>query len=369
MSDYEQAVFISYAWGQENEEREKIVNQLDQSLQKRGLKIIRDKRDLGYKGSIRDFMTRIGEGGCVIVVLSDKYLRSKNCMFELVEIAENKQFADRIFPIILPDAKIYDAVDRINYIEFWEQEKAELNERIRTLKDLSNIMEVSAELNDYDRFRDEIDKLTSILKDMNSLTPDMLRDADFQQLYDALVERMSSSWKKTKSSDTSSNFLAKPATKKERKIMDPITLATAATSLLAPFIKKAETAALDKITEKFPESVGKVWDAITKKSSSIAEAASDLAKNPDDADNEVFFKKQLQKVLEKDQDFAGLLTDLLEKAKGDSTINIGDNNIVAMNNSNVIKGEINVRGGNISSGGNITFGHTQQTNLPGDKGK
>jgi len=104
METYEQGVYISYAWG---EEREEIVNELDQSLQARGIKIIRDKRDLGYKGSIKEFMEQIGRGLCVIVVISDKYLRSRNCMFELVEIAENKQFFDRIFPIILKDAAIW----------------------------------------------------------------------------------------------------------------------------------------------------------------------------------------------------------------------------------------------------------------------
>ena len=40
---YEQSVFISCAWGGESEE---IVNQIDQDLQQRGLKMIRDKRDL-----------------------------------------------------------------------------------------------------------------------------------------------------------------------------------------------------------------------------------------------------------------------------------------------------------------------------------
>src|SRR5215213_5077553 len=103
MTDYEQAVFISYAWGGE---REQVVNQIDQALQAQGLKIIRDKRDLGFKGSIREFMERIGQGNCVIVVVSDKYLRSENCMYELVEIAENKQFQDRIFPVVLGDANI-----------------------------------------------------------------------------------------------------------------------------------------------------------------------------------------------------------------------------------------------------------------------
>src|ERR1044071_377523 len=105
MEEYEQAVFISYAWGGESEE---IVNQIDQALQQRGLKIIRDRRDLGYKDSISAFMERIGQGNCVIVVISDKYLRSPNCMFELLEIAQEKQFHDRVFPIALSDANIYD---------------------------------------------------------------------------------------------------------------------------------------------------------------------------------------------------------------------------------------------------------------------
>jgi len=51
MQDYEQAVFISYAWGGESEE---IVNQLDEALQKRGVKITRDKQDLDIRDPSRN---------------------------------------------------------------------------------------------------------------------------------------------------------------------------------------------------------------------------------------------------------------------------------------------------------------------------
>ena len=190
MAENEQKVFISYAWGEETSEREAIVNQIDQSLQKRGLKIIRDKRDLGYKGSIRKFMERIGEGDSIIVVISDKYLRSKNCMFELVQISKNKQLADRIFPIVLSDAKIYDAGDRLDYVEHWEKEKARLNKKLRDLTDFSNIQSVHEELNDYDDFRDEIDGLAGLLKDMNTLNPAMHKDSDFSELFTAIEKRM-----------------------------------------------------------------------------------------------------------------------------------------------------------------------------------
>jgi TIR domain-containing protein len=186
MTQYQNSVFISYAWGGE---REEIVNQIDESLRARGVKIIRDKRDLGYKGSIKEFMERIGQGNCVIVVVSDKYLRSPNCMFELVEIAENKQFHDRIFPILLADADIYDPVKRINYIKHWEQKRAQLAEAIKSV-DPANLHGIREEMDIYDRIRDQVSGLTSTLKDMNTLTPDMHRDANFTQLYDALEKRM-----------------------------------------------------------------------------------------------------------------------------------------------------------------------------------
>jgi internalin A len=91
-------IFFSYAWGGESE---RIANKLEASLQERGILVVRDKRDLDYKGIIRDFMQRIGQAFAVVLVVSDKYLMSSNCMFELVEVAKNKDIQDRIFPVVL----------------------------------------------------------------------------------------------------------------------------------------------------------------------------------------------------------------------------------------------------------------------------
>ena len=189
MQEYDQAVFISYAWGGE---REEIVNQIDEALQQRGIKIIRDKRDLGYKGSITGFMERIGQGNCVILVISDKYLRSPNCMFELVEIAENKEFHDRIFPVVLGDADIYDPVKRVEYVKHWEIKRAELAEAMKSL-DPANLQGIREDMDLYDRIRDKVSGLASTLKDMNTLTPDMHRDSDFNDLYTAIEKRMKES--------------------------------------------------------------------------------------------------------------------------------------------------------------------------------
>jgi formylglycine-generating enzyme required for sulfatase activity len=189
MSEYEQAVFISYAWGGD---REEVVNQIDQALQARGIKIIRDKRDLGYKGSIKEFMERIGQGNCVIVVISDKYLRSPNCMFELVEIADGKEFHERIFPVVLSDADIYNPLKRIEYIEFWEAKIAELDSAMRKVG-MANLQGIRDDIDQYTRIRANIAELTNILKDMNTLTPDMHRDSDFNDMYTGIAERMKES--------------------------------------------------------------------------------------------------------------------------------------------------------------------------------
>jgi small GTP-binding protein len=112
-------IYISYAWGGDSEA---LVNQLDDAFQARGVTIVRDKRDLGFKGRIKAFMESIGQGKCVILVISEKYLKSENCLFELLQVAKHGEFTDRIFPMVLDDARIYKAKDRIRYVRYWEQQ-------------------------------------------------------------------------------------------------------------------------------------------------------------------------------------------------------------------------------------------------------
>ncbi len=181
-----QEVFISYAWRGDSEN---IVNEIDQAFRKRGVTIVRDKRDLGYKGSIKGFMERIGRGKSIVVVLSDKYLRSKNCMFELMQIAENQQFKDRVFPVVLSDANIYEAVKRVEYIKYWENKKAELDAAMKGVGS-EKLHGIREEIDLFDSIRDQIAGLIDTLQDMNTLTPDMHRDSDFQSLFDAVMEKL-----------------------------------------------------------------------------------------------------------------------------------------------------------------------------------
>jgi internalin A len=187
--EFEKEIFISYAWGGESEQ---FVNQLDETLQAKGIKIIRDKRDLGYKGLIKAFMERIGRGKCAIAVISDKYLKSPNCMFELVQIAKNGEFYHRIFPIVLADAQIYKPVARLKYIKHWEDEIKELDEGMREVG-AANLQGFREEIDQYTEIRNTIAELTNLLKDMNTLTPDIHSKSDFEELLNAIAQRLDES--------------------------------------------------------------------------------------------------------------------------------------------------------------------------------
>ena len=186
MPGYEQAVFISYAWGGV---REEFVNEIDNALQSRGIKIKRDKRELEYRGSIKEFMERIGHGDCVIVVISDKYLRSPNCMFELVEIAENKDFDGRVFPIILEDANIYDPMVQTDYLIHWDEKIKKLREKLAQTE-RGYTRGLDEQLNLFLRIRSKVDEITTILKDMNVLTPSVHQASGFNELYEAIIRRL-----------------------------------------------------------------------------------------------------------------------------------------------------------------------------------
>ncbi len=185
--DHEKEVFISYAW---TDASNAIVDQIEEACKDRSVTLRCDRDELRYKDSIRDFMGRIGRGKCIAVVLSKQYLQSKSCMFELTEIAAHEDLWDRVFPIVLEDSNIYDAMGRLGYVKHWEQKKAELDAAMKEVasEDLQGIRE---EIDLFAKIRTTIAGIVDILADMNALTPEQHRGSNFQALLSALDARLS----------------------------------------------------------------------------------------------------------------------------------------------------------------------------------
>jgi internalin A len=106
-------------------------------------------------------------------------------MYELVEIADHKEFQKRVSPVVLGDAHIYKPVGRAAYIKHWEEEINQLDAAIRDVM-LTKTDNLLADLNKYRRIRDRFDDMTHLLSDMNTLTSDVLAANGFAALIRAI---------------------------------------------------------------------------------------------------------------------------------------------------------------------------------------
>jgi TIR domain len=184
-------IYFSYAWGSENET---IINELYDSLKKDGFNIIRDKVNLGYKGSISKFMTDIGKGNFVIVALSDKYLKSKFCMFELYEIYLNArmdkdEFLKKIFPIRVEEINLSNPAVANGYSDYWEAEEKNWQKLLE-----QNSGSITPEqINQYQlvkRIVTDLGNLLSFLADVNALNTVQLSKDNFAEIKTELKKAM-----------------------------------------------------------------------------------------------------------------------------------------------------------------------------------
>ena len=126
------AVYISYAWGDDHSDagrqRGEAVERLSDKLIEWGYEIVRDKNELHNGDLISKFVQRIGRGNRVLVILSEKYLLSANCMTELFyvyqrSIGDKEEFLRRVIPVVVDDARgITQWQEPVKYAEHWRRE-------------------------------------------------------------------------------------------------------------------------------------------------------------------------------------------------------------------------------------------------------
>lgn len=193
-----QAIYFSYAWGDDEEtgeSREDIVNKLYDSLKTDGFALKRDKMDLGYKGLISEFMKDIGRSNLIIVAISDKYLRSPYCMHEINEIYRNarqekEEFSKRVFPIRAESIKMSDPLVIDEYLSYWEEQKNKWETLVQRRAGQLGTAHFG-EFNKVKEINDNFSQLMAFLQDMNSLSKRLLAEADFAPMKDSIRQRLS----------------------------------------------------------------------------------------------------------------------------------------------------------------------------------
>lgn len=195
LASVKQPIYLSYAWGdtgEQGESREKIVKELISTLEADSRFALKyDKKEVGYRKSIREFESELVQAKQIVVVLSDRYLKSSHCMFELLQIfrksgSEAAEFREKIVPIVLPDAKIHDTKSIIAYIKHWKEDVEDLKKDIDDIGwDLA--ASVIPDFTERKEIMSHIGELAKIIGDVNTLKPQELSADNFDKIVQSLL--------------------------------------------------------------------------------------------------------------------------------------------------------------------------------------
>lgn len=184
-------VFISYTTSDTP-----IVNLVEKSIRDNlGEKVIISRyTDLQYKESFKSFMNSIQSHDFILCFVSDSYLKSRACMYEVGEVIKDHKYDGKLLFCVLSEnerkyydknftqkieAGIYDVKNRSNYILYWKQQYDILKKEIANINDFEATRNLSKTLNVY---RNDIDEFMSFLADHNGLNFSQLLENDFMEI-------------------------------------------------------------------------------------------------------------------------------------------------------------------------------------------
>lgn len=145
-----------------------------------------------YKGSFKRFMNSIQDHDYVLCLVSDNYLKSQACMYEVGEIIKDHRFDEKLLFVVIGEndgkyyfddicnfapARIYGSErKRLKYVKFWETEYEELKKEIDEIEDDEAKVRSLEKLKEIGRiYRNDISEFLAYLSDNNG--------KNFEELY------------------------------------------------------------------------------------------------------------------------------------------------------------------------------------------
>lgn len=99
----------------------------------KNIELHRDEIKIDKWGSIKEYMQSIADMDYTILLISDSYLKSANCMYEVLEVMHDRKYKNKIFPTVIHSG-IYNPITRTEYVKCWENEAKLLEEKLREIK-------------------------------------------------------------------------------------------------------------------------------------------------------------------------------------------------------------------------------------------
>ncbi len=173
-----QTLFISYSWADSN-----TADKIDTVFQPTGIFVKRDIREIKFKGSIKNYMSEIRETDFVLILISDSFIKSSNCMYEMLELLKEKDYQKKILPVLIDGTKIFKPNEKIEYIKYWSEKYIELEADLKTVN-TTDALELYKELKHIENIRGSIDEFLKIISDEKFLNFSKLIEQKFKPIFD-----------------------------------------------------------------------------------------------------------------------------------------------------------------------------------------
>ncbi len=180
----QKSIFISY-----NHSDKDIAKLVESALVSSKVSVTRDENEVRYKDDLEVFMQSISQHDYTVAIVTDNYLKSVNCMYEVSELMRERSYYDKLLFIRINEsdktfyedqskhtvADIYSA-NRFKYVQYWVDKKNEIDMMAAKLSDPSHLTEISKESKKLNTISYNISEFVERLK--NGLA------IDFKELYD-----------------------------------------------------------------------------------------------------------------------------------------------------------------------------------------
>ena len=169
-------IFLSYSWKDKD-----TADEIDNRFKSIGINFIRDVRDAPYKTNLKEFMSRVRDTDYVLMVISDHFLKSANCMYEVMELLTDRSYHERILQVILADADIFNPGYRVNIIKYWQDKKGKLKQDLKGVE-IANLGGEAETLKHYTNICINISDFLNRLSNENSHGYSNLVDNKFKPI-------------------------------------------------------------------------------------------------------------------------------------------------------------------------------------------
>jgi len=184
---------VSYAWKEERSadpERASKVELFCTKLTEAGRSIIRDTTHVALGDRLSTFMRQIGNSDRIYVFLSDAYLKSPNCMYELLTIwntsgDDEEQFRLRTRVYTMPGTDVFSIPARLKYAAHWKKQLAETKQVIN-----DNGVDVLGPT-DLKHFK-QMQDFAHHVNEMLAQIVDVLQPREFDQYIDRAIDELRS---------------------------------------------------------------------------------------------------------------------------------------------------------------------------------